>query len=892
MRRGCWLLVLLLVVALGGMCSAAGAEQLVELWHNPLGGFEAIADAGDGSVWVINQASQEVLRVAPGTEGELTIQARAATTEGAECLAANTADGSVWIGDRWWPQVVHMAADGTELARVEGMGRPAALSVDPTDDSCWVLAGDPGQVLHLAADGTELSRAGGLGDYLHSLAAAPGLDSCWVAMSGPNQVIRLEEQPDHTLSVAATYTASVGLDRVAVDASDLTVWVANCCIGTVLHLHEGIDHSVALMAASPEHPAQPAALWVDPSNHTCWVTDGSGDRVVQLDPAGGDLMASLVGLRWPSGVSGDAATSTLWVLSYDVGALTRATTAGTSLRTDFVVNRPCAVSVGNGSVWVYGQNGQAMRVADDGTVLATAEGDYRGNAAAADPADNSCWLVDCCYQRVLHVDAEGDLLSETAMPGGARGLALDAADGSCWVVNPDGDSVSKLAQTDGAVVQTVPVAGPTEVAVDPVDGTVWVISSDTETLTHFRRNPDASITTLSTTICPDWESLAVDPVDGSCVVGLWELQGLVRVRDTEEGSEVTRTPLPYCCIEGISVDPVDQSIWFVGNALEGIVHLSADGTELSRADFTQRQWLDALALDQSDRSVWVVGRDWSRVTHVAVAVEADFSAAVTSGAAPLEVSFTDLSGGDPTSWSWDFGDGDTSTDQNPSHTYSDPGFYTVSLTAASASGSGSVTKTDYIAVGFTDTPTDHWAFLEIIACADAGIVTGYTGGNYDPTGQVSRAQMAVFMARAVAGGDAAVPPGPDTPSFSDVPDDYWAYKHVEYCVDVGIATGYPGNTYHPDEAVSRGQMAVYVARAAATPMGDAGVPDYTGTPTFTDVTSDNDWAWCLKYVEYCADQGIVQGYGDEYRPANAVTRDQMAVYIQRAFELPMPERGE
>ncbi len=146
-----------------------------------------------------------------------------------------------------------------------------------------------------------------------------------------------------------------------------------------------------------------------------------------------------------------------------------------------------------------------------------------------------------------------------------------------------------------------------------------------------------------------------------------------------------------------------------------------------------------------------------------------------------------------------------------------------------------------------------------------------------------------LLARAVAGGDTAVPSGPATPSFSDVPDDHWAYKHVEYCVDVGIATGYPGNTYRPDEVVSRGQMAVYVARAIATPTGDAGVPDYTGTPTFTDVTSDNEWAWCLKYVEYCVGQGIVQGYGDEYRPANAVTRDQMAVYIQRAFALPMPE---
>jgi PKD repeat protein len=890
MRRGSGLLVVLAAVALGCMCSAAGAEQLVELWHNSLGGFEAVAGTGDGSVWVINRASQEVLLLAPGTGGELTVQARAATTEGARFLSANPADGSVWIGDCCWQQAVRVAADGTELARVDGVGRPAALSVDPTDNSCWVLASTTGEIIHLAADGTELSRASGLGDGLRSLAAAPGLDSCWVAMGSPNQVIRLEEQPDHTLSVAATYAASVGLDRVAVDASDLTVWVTNCCVGTVLHLQEGIDHSVALMAASPEHPSQPAALWVDPSNHTCWVTDNAGDRVVQLDPAGGDPMASLGDLLWPSGVSGDAATGTLWALSRGGGALTRATTAGTPLGTDALIGDPGAVSVGSDCVWVYGQH-EAVRLSSDGTVLATAEGKYGGNSVAADPADNSCWLVDCCYRRLLHVDAEGHLLSETPVPEGTRELALDAADGSCWVTNEYSDSVSKVGP-DGTLVQSVPLQGPSDIAVDPVDGTVWVISDQTELLTHFRRNPDASITTLSTTTCTDWESLAVDPVDGSCVVGLYELRGLVRVKDAEAGTEVTRMSLPYCCIEGISVDPVDQSIWFVGNALEGIVHISADGTELSRADFTQPQWLDALALDQGDRSVWVTSHDPSRVTHVAVAVEAEFSASVTSGAAPLEVSFTDLSAGDPTSWSWDFGDGDTSTDRNPSHTYNDPGFYTVTLTATSASDSASVTKTDYIAVGFTDIPTDYWAFLQIIACADAGIVTGYTGGDYGPTGEVNRAQMAAFMARAVAGGDAAVPSGPATASFSDVPADHWAYRYVEYCVGAEIVTGYSDNTYHPDEAVGRGQMAVYVARAVADPMGDAGVPEHTGIPTFNDVTSDNEWAWCLKHVEYCVDQGIVQGYGDEYRPANTVTRDQMAVYIQRAFALPMPEQGE
>ena len=74
---------------------------------------------------------------------------------------------------------------------------------------------------------------------------------------------------------------------------------------------------------------------------------------------------------------------------------------------------------------------------------------------------------------------------------------------------------------------------------------------------------------------------------------------------------------------------------------------------------------------------------------------ADFSGDPTSGDAPLDVDFTDLSTNNPTSWDWTFGDGGTDTVQNPSHTYA-AGTYTVSLTAENAGGSDTETKTDYI----------------------------------------------------------------------------------------------------------------------------------------------------------------------------------------------------
>ena len=64
------------------------------------------------------------------------------------------------------------------------------------------------------------------------------------------------------------------------------------------------------------------------------------------------------------------------------------------------------------------------------------------------------------------------------------------------------------------------------------------------------------------------------------------------------------------------------------------------------------------------------------------AVIADFTAAPREGDAPLNVSFTDLSAGGPSVWSWDFGDGTRSAEQNPAHQYITPGSYTVTLTVS------------------------------------------------------------------------------------------------------------------------------------------------------------------------------------------------------------------
>jgi beta propeller repeat protein len=190
---------------------------------------------------------------------------------------------------------------------------------------------------------------------------------------------------------------------------------------------------------------------------------------------------------------------------------------------------------------------------------------------------------------------------------------------------------------------------------------------------------------------------------------------------------------------------------------------------------------------------------------------------------------------------------------------------------------------------FADVGPDCWAFLEIEACAMGNVVTGYEDGNYQPTWPVTRSAMAVYIARALvapsgdAGLDSYAPP--TTPSFPDVPVTDWAFRHVEYLRSQAIVTGYADGFYRPNLTVTRDQMAAYISRSICEPKGEAGLVGYTPpeTPSFSDVGADH---WAYRYIEYALASDVVYGYKDGlYRPNATVTRDQMAVYIARAFGL-------
>ena len=118
-------------------------------------------------------------------------------------------------------------------------------------------------------------------------------------------------------------------------------------------------------------------------------------------------------------------------------------------------------------------------------------------------------------------------------------------------------------------------------------------------------------------------------------------------------------------------------------------------------------------------------------------VEAAFYGLPRAGTAPFTVSFTDTSTGSPTSWEWDFGDGGSSTLENPTHTYEEPGTYTVTLTVSAVDGSDELKFPNYIMVVTPTTPVTTVTTAPVSATGTTRLPTTQAARSTETTPAVS-----------------------------------------------------------------------------------------------------------------------------------------------------------
>jgi hypothetical protein len=191
-----------------------------------------------------------------------------------------------------------------------------------------------------------------------------------------------------------------------------------------------------------------------------------------------------------------------------------------------------------------------------------------------------------------------------------------------------------------------------------------------------------------------------------------------------------------------------------------------------------------------------------------------------------------------------------------------------------------------------------------------GVTGGCTPTTYCPGDPVTRGQMAIFIAKVMAGGGANVPSSGTANGkpyncaaggasvFTDVsPTDLFC-KHAHYLAVQNVTLGCSATQFCPGDNVNRESMAAFLAKAIVAPGGGPAVPlTYTDPTTslayncslaspavhFTDVPETDTFC---KHVHYLWAKGIIGGCGTTtYCPAGGVARDAMAKFLVNAFNL-------
>ncbi len=217
----------------------------------------------------------------------------------------------------------------------------------------------------------------------------------------------------------------------------------------------------------------------------------------------------------------------------------------------------------------------------------------------------------------------------------------------------------------------------------------------------------------------------------------------------------------------------------------------------------------------------------------------------------------------------------------------------------------------HIGDSFTDVPRSQPFYKKIETLLHNGITSGCTATTYCPDVAVGRDQMAIFVAKGIAGFGELVPttgiangqpyncsPGGHS-IFTDVaPSDSFC-RHVHHLASQNVTLGCSATQYCPSQTITRDAMASFIAKAVVAPGGGNAVPatygpdpntgrSYScaaGTPNlhFTDVSVSN--AFC-KHIHYLWAKGIVDGCtATTYCPGASVSRDAMAKFIANGFGL-------
>ena len=173
-------------------------------------------------------------------------------------------------------------------------------------------------------------------------------------------------------------------------------------------------------------------------------------------------------------------------------------------------------------------------------------------------------------------------------------------------------------------------------------------------------------------------------------------------------------------------------------------------------------------------------------------------------------------------------------------------------------------------VTFDDIDENDWFYDDVVDAAENGYVNGMGEGKYQPYGQLTRAQFALMIARAMN-----YDSNPDvTSAFPDVADDHWAKAAINFCYQNDIIRGYEDGEFKPDRYVTRQEVAAILARAFNL--------EEISSEEYPDDASIASWASEDVYKAKAA--GLMKGDADtgNFRPTSLLNRAEAATILMNA----------
>lgn len=181
------------------------------------------------------------------------------------------------------------------------------------------------------------------------------------------------------------------------------------------------------------------------------------------------------------------------------------------------------------------------------------------------------------------------------------------------------------------------------------------------------------------------------------------------------------------------------------------------------------------------------------------------------------------------------------------------------------------------AIGFSDVPEDAWYREYVYDLAGSGIIKGTSATTFSPGSQLTRGEYAAFLARTIMT-EEELNQYKFQGYFTDVPQNYWGTKYINWAYEAGVISGYGDGTFGPNHPVTRQDMAV-MTRSFANSIFRKMDP-IRGAITFKDNGSIASYA--ANSVKICQQAGIISGYEDHaFRPGGYTTRAEASSVISR-----------